>query len=127
MADSVDFVIREVSFQSTENLGKTGIVPELQRAFDAVKIRTEGKALNPGPIPKVQEMPNDVLDGGHSAAVAEKYVIKIHTDDTACVRKGSQLCICQIPRMVLQGTAAAVAGDERFFAVGSAIMRTPSA
>ena len=68
-------------------------------------------------------MADDILDGGCSAAVAEKLIIEIHADDTAGLRQGAELPVCQVSGMVLQRPAAAVARDEGLFAVGGDIIK----
>ena len=122
MGDLIDFVIREMRFQGTENLREPGIVAEFQRAFDAVEIRTEGETLNPGQVAEIQKVADDVLDGGCSAAVAEKLVIEIHADDSAGIRQGAELRVCQVPGMIFQRTAAAVTRDKGLFAVSGNIV-----
>ena len=106
MGDLINFVVGEMGFQGSENLREPGVVAEFQRAFDAVEIRTEGETLNPGPVPEVQQMADDVLDGGRPAAVAEKLVIEIHADDSAGIRQGAELRVCQVPGMIFQRTAS---------------------
>ena len=122
MGDLINFVVGEMGFQGSENLREPGVVAEFQRAFDAVEIRTEGEALNPGPVPEIQKVADNVLDGGRPAAVAEKLVIEIHADDSAGIRQGAELRVCQVPGMIFQRAAAAVTRDKGLFAVSGNII-----